>query len=76
MPAIGQFVVQGNSEKTKIGNYPIICAYANFNLKGTRFYVMYSHVNKGMGNRMYFLTPHYPINESVLRIGLSWNFYN
>ncbi len=76
MPAIGQYVVQGNAEKTKIGNYPIICAYANFNLKGTRFYVMYSHVNKGMGNRMYFLTPHYPINESVLRIGLSWNFYN
>ena len=76
MPAIGQYVVQGNAEKTKIGNYPIICAYANFNLKGTRFYVMYSHVNKGMGNRMYFLTPHYPINESVLRIGVSWSFYN
>lgn len=76
MPAIGQFTVQGNAEKTKIGNYPIVCAYANFNLKGTRFFVMYAHANKGMGNRCYFLTPHYPINGSVLRLGISWNFYN
>ncbi len=76
LPAIGQFVVQGNEEKTKIGNYPIVCAYANFNLKGTRFFVMYSHANKGMGNRCYFLTPHYPLNGSILRIGLSWNFFN
>lgn len=76
MPAIGQFTIQGNAEKTKIGNYPIINVYANFNLKGTRFFVMYSHINKGMGNSMYFLTPHHPLNESVLRMGLSWNFYN
>ncbi len=76
MPSIGQFTVQGNADKTKIGNYPIVCAYANFNLKGTRFYVMYSHANNGMGNRSSFLTPHYPLNGSVLRLGISWNFYN
>lgn len=75
-PAIGMFTVQGNAEKVKIGNYPIVNVYANFNLKGTRFFVMYSHANSGMGNKRYFLTPHYPLNESVLRIGLSWNFYN
>lgn len=76
MPAVGQFTVQGNAEKTKIGNYPIMNAYANFNLKGTRFFVMYSHFNKGMGNSRYFMTPHYPINESVFRVGISWDFYN
>lgn len=75
-PSIGQFTIQGNTEKTKIGNYPIVNVYANFNLKGTRFFVMYSHANSGMGNKRYFLTPHYPLNESVLRIGLSWNFFN
>lgn len=75
-PALGQFVVQENTEKVKIGNYPIINAYANFNLKGTRFFVMYTHANCGMGNSKYFLTPHYPLNKSVLRLGLSWNFFN
>ncbi len=75
-PGVGQFVVQGNEEKTKIGNYPIINVYANFNLKGTRFFVMYSHVNCGSGNADYFLTPHYPIDRRVIRFGLSWNFFN
>ncbi len=73
---LGQFVVQGNDEKTTIGNYPIVNVYANFNLKGTRFFVMYTHVNCGMGNSSYFLTPHYPTNQRLLRIGVSWNFFN
>ncbi len=76
IPAIGQFVTQGNEEKVKIGNYPLINVYANFNLKGTRFFIMYTHLNCGSGNKNYFLTPHYPLNRSVLRIGLSWTFYN
>ena len=76
VPGIGQFAVQENAEKTKIGNYPILSAYANFNLKGTRFFVMYSHANAGSGNKNYFLTPHYPTNGKVLRFGISWNFFN
>ncbi len=75
-PGIGQFAVQENDVKTKTGNYPIVNVYANFNLKGTRFFVMNTHVNCGSGNSNYFLTPHYPLNKSVFRIGLSWNFFN
>lgn len=76
VPALGQFAVQENEEKVKIGNYPILNVYANFNLKGTRFYFMYTHANQGYGNKQYFLAPHYPINPSVLRIGVSWPFFN
>ncbi len=75
-PGVGQFTVQGNEEKTKIGSYPIVNVYANFNLKGTRFFIMYTHVTYGMGNNDYFYTPHYPLNRRVLRFGLSWNFFN
>ena len=45
-------------------------------LKRTRFFIMYSHINAGSGSRNYFLTPHYPMNDSILRFGVSWNFYN
>lgn len=75
-PALGQFVVQENQEKIEIGNYPIVNVYANFHLKQTRFFVMYSHANAGSGNKQSFLVPHYPINERILRFGLSWNFFN
>ncbi|MBQ7422102.1 MAG: putative porin [Prevotella sp.] len=75
-PAIGQFTVQENEEnRVKLGNYPIINVYANFHLKHTRFFVMFSHVNAGDGGNS-FLTPHYPINQRLFRFGLSWNFFN
>lgn len=75
-PALGQYAVQQGENKVEIGNYPIVNLYANFHLKQTRFFVMYSHVNAGSGNQNYFLTPHYPLNNRILRFGVSWNFYN
>ncbi len=74
---LGQYAIQENEAvKTKTGNYPFINAYINFKLKQCRFYVMMSHVNAGSGNLNYFLTPHHPMNESVLRMGLAWTFDN
>lgn len=76
VPALGQFAVQGNETKTKVGNWPIVNVYANFHLKQTRFFIMMSHLNASYGRKNYFLAPHYPLNGSVLRMGLSWNFFN
>lgn len=83
IPGIGQYTVQTNTSTTNgtdnrvnIGNYPIVNVYANFHLKHTRFFIMMSHVNAGNGTKNYFLSPHYPLNERILRIGISWNFFN
>ena len=75
-PALGQFAVQEGQNRTQVGNYPLINVYANFHLQRTRFFVMMSHVNAGNGNRMYFFTPHYPLNQRIFRFGVSWNFFN
>lgn len=75
-PALGQYAVQGGSSLVETGNYPIVNVYANFHLKRTRFFVMASHINAGSGQKDYFLTPHYPLNERVIRFGLSWDFFN
>lgn len=82
VPSLGQYAVQTNTNTTgsdsrvEIGNYPIVNVYANFHLKHTRFFVMMSHLNAGTGKKNYFYTPHYPLNQSILRFGLSWNFFN
>ncbi|MBQ2344661.1 MAG: hypothetical protein II390_03515, partial [Prevotella sp.] len=68
--------VQEGNHRTEIGNCPIVDVYANFHLKHTRFFVMMSHVNAEIGDKNYFLVPHYPLNGRVLRFGLSWNFFN
>ena len=75
-PSIQQFHLQPENDQVEIGGYPIVNVYANLHLKRTRLLAMYSHVNQGMGTRNSFLVPHYPINPSLLRIGVSWNFYD
>jgi hypothetical protein len=74
-PAVQQFHLQGG-DQMDIGGFPIVNIYANFHLKRTRFFVMMSHVNSGMGTPNYFMAPHYPVNQSLLRFGLSWNFFD
>ena len=82
VPILGQYAIQtntdtnGNDNRIEIGNYPVANVYANFHLKHTRFYIMLSHFNAGTGRKNYFFTPHYPLNQSILRFGLSWNFFN
>ena len=73
MPATGLFHVQST---TQVGNYPLINIYGNFHLKQMRFFVMYYHANYNISKPEYFSMPHYPINPSMLKIGLSWNFYD
>ena len=75
-PALGQYAVQTNNNRTEVGNYPIVNVYANFHLQRTRFFVMMSHINAGQGKPDYFLAPHYPLNQRIFRFGVSWNFYN
>ncbi len=73
-PVIGMFMTQNELKKNKIGDYPILSAYINFDLKHTRFYVMYHHFNQSDGR--YFWAPGYPINPKSIRFGISWNFYD
>lgn len=76
IPGIGSFGTQETeASRTKIGNYPVLNAYANFQLQHTRFFIMFTHVN-GSSSGNYFFTPHYPLNQRVLQFGLSWNFFN
>lgn len=75
-PSLGQYTVQENENKQKIGGYPVINAYFNFKLSRARFFVMMSHVNCGAGNKEYFFTPNYPLNGRVFRFGISWDFAN
>ena len=76
-PQLSQYAIQQNKEsRVELGGYPFVDVYANMHLKHTRFFIMFSHINAGSGNRMQFLAPHYAQNNSIFRFGLSWNFFN
>lgn len=70
-PALLQFY---NQKETKIGNFPLINAYANFHLKKTRIFVMMYNIGKDFNNSRYFSAAHYPVNPMIFKMGLSWNF--
>lgn len=73
MPALGEFHTQ--SEK-KIGNYPIVDIFLNVRLKRARFFFKFEHVNAGLTEKNYFSVLHYPMNDRMFKMGLSWNFYD
>ena len=73
MPATGQFYSQS---KILIGNYPVMNAYLNFHLKRTRFFFEYYHVNHLFMKGAYFSMPNYPIDPTITKLGVSWNFYD
>ncbi|MDE7411467.1 MAG: putative porin [Paramuribaculum sp.] len=66
-----------NQHKKKVGNYPLMNAYANMKLKKARFYVLMSHFNEGLfGAPNYFSMPNYPVNPSRFQMGVSIDFAN
>lgn len=73
-PATNMFY---NQHTTKVGNYPMVNVYINFNLKRARFFVMAYNVNEGLfGGNRYFALPNYPMSPRLFKFGLSWNFLN
>lgn len=75
-PAIGQFYLQSPETRYKVGGYPLVNAYINLHLKRTRIFVQMYNLIQGTGEKSYFLAPHYPLNPRILKIGLSWNFFD
>ncbi len=73
-PAIATF---HNQRDAKYGDFAFVNAYANFKMKQARFFVAYTHVNKGIvGGDNYFSSPHYPLNPGRFQLGVSVNFAN
>ena len=75
-PVIGQFYLQNPENTVAIGGCPMVNVYANLHWKRTRIFLMMYNVNQNTGNSRYFLAPHYPISPRILKLGISWNFFD
>ena len=72
-PSTGLFYLQDDVE---VGNFPYIDVYANLRLKRTRFFFKMINIGTGFMDREYYTIPHYPMNRSTFRLGVSWAFYD
>lgn len=58
------------------GNYPYIDPFIKMKIKRMRIFLKYEHINQTSSNKKYISVWHYPMNEKVLKMGLSMTFYN
>lgn len=72
-PAVGLF---HNQTEKKVGDYPLIDAFLNFKWKRATVFIKLTHADQGMFNQEYFSALHYPRSKRMLRLGLTWHFYN
>lgn len=72
-PATQQFQLQ---DEVKVGGYPLVNAYVNFNLKQARFFVMAYNLSSKFATPNYFSLAHYPLNPMVLKMGIAVTFNN
>jgi CDP-diacylglycerol--serine O-phosphatidyltransferase len=73
-PGLGQFY---NQREKELGDYVWLDAFVNAKWKRMRLLVKMEHLSDDMlGQRNFFSVLHYPMNRRVLKLGLSWNFYD
>jgi len=73
-PGTGQFY---NQRERQLGNYIWLDAFVNAKWKRMRILVKMQHLSDDMfGSTDFFSVLHYPMNRRILKLGLSWNFYD
>jgi len=72
-PALGQFYI---SENTKLKSTPILDVYIKANLKRANIFVKYDYLNQGWLSSGYYTVNRYPMQDSLIKFGVTWNFYD
>lgn len=72
-PATAQFYVGDN---TVFKSTPIVDAYIKANLKRANIFVKYDYLNQKLFSPGYYTVNRYPMQDALLKFGVSWNFYD
>jgi len=72
-PATAQFYV-GSDRVFK--STPIIDVFIKANLKRANLFVKYDYINQGLFSPGYYTVNRYPMQDALLKFGVSWNFYD
>lgn len=70
---LGQFY---NGPNVTFSSYPIASVFIKGTLLHTNFFVMYDYANQGLFSPGFYTVNRYPQMDHLLKIGISWTFYN
>ena len=72
-PGLGQFY---NGANVTFSSYPIATVFMKGTLLHTNFFVMYDYANQGIFSPGFYTVNRYPQMDHLLKVGVSWSFYN
>jgi hypothetical protein len=72
-PGLGQFY---NGANVSFSSYPVATIFLKATLQRTNLFVMYDYANQGLFSKGYYTVNRYPQQDHMLKIGISWAFYN
>ena len=72
-PATGQYYV---GDDLVFKTTPVVDFFAKANLKRTNLFLKYSYANQGFPLNGYYTVNRYPMQDALLKFGVSWNFYD
>jgi hypothetical protein len=72
-PGLGQFY---NGPNVTFSSYPIASIFFKATLQRTNFFIMYDYANQGLFSNGFYTVNRYPQMDHLLKIGVSWAFYN
>ena len=55
---------------------PIVDAWVKANLRRTTLFLKYDYASQGLFSKGFYTVKRYPMQDALLKFGLSWKFYN
>jgi hypothetical protein len=71
---LGQFY--NSSPTLTFSSYPVASVFLKATLIRTNIFIMYDYANQGLFSKGYYMVNRYPGPGALLKIGISWSFYN
>jgi Putative porin len=71
---LGQFY--NSTPNLTFSSYPIASVYIKATLIRTNLFLQYDYANQGLFSNGYYMVNRYPGPSSLLKLGVSWSFYN
>ncbi|WP_129714568.1 putative porin [Pedobacter sp. SYP-B3415] len=72
-PGISQFYI---GPDVTFSTYPIVDVFLKANLKRANLFVKYDYANQKLFTNGFYTVNRYPMQDALLKFGVSWNFYD
>ena len=65
-----------DNQPVEFATEPIVDVWIKANLRRTSLFLKYDYANQGLLSKGFYTVKRYPMQDALLKFGLSWKFYN